>query len=35
MRAYAACALLQLGNTPETDILGKTYTNLLRRWVDD
>lgn len=25
----------QLGNTPETDILGKTYTNLLRRWVDD
>ena len=25
----------QLGKTPETDILGKTYTNLLRRWVDD
>jgi PKHD-type hydroxylase len=25
----------QLGNTPETDILGKTYTNLLRSWVDD
>ena len=25
----------QLGKTPETDILGKTYTNLLRRWVED
>lgn len=25
----------QLGKTPETDILAKTYTNLLRRWVDD
>ena len=25
----------QIGKTPETDILAKTYTNLLRRWVDD
>lgn len=25
----------QLGRTPEMDILGKTYTNLLRRWIDD
>jgi PKHD-type hydroxylase len=25
----------QFGKTPEIDILAKTYTNLLRRWVDD
>src|SRR5262249_5055330 len=25
----------QLGKTPDTDMLSKTYTNLLRRWVDD
>jgi PKHD-type hydroxylase len=25
----------QLGKTPEVDLLGKTYTNLLRRWVED
>lgn len=25
----------QLGKTPEMDVLSKTYTNLLRRWVDD
>jgi len=25
----------QIGKTPETDVLAKTYTNLLRRWVDD
>ena len=25
----------QLGKTPDMDILSKTYTNLLRRWVDD
>ena len=25
----------QLGKTPDIDALSKTYTNLLRRWVDD
>ena len=25
----------QLGKTPDTDALSKTYTNLLRHWVDD
>jgi PKHD-type hydroxylase len=25
----------QLGKTPEIDLLGKTYTNLLRRWIED
>jgi PKHD-type hydroxylase len=25
----------QLGKTPEVDLIGKTYTNLLRRWVED
>jgi len=25
----------QLGKTPEVDLLGKTYTNLLRRWIED
>lgn len=25
----------QLGRTPEIDLLGKTYTNLLRRWIED
>jgi len=25
----------QLGKTPEMDMLSKTYTNLLRRWVED
>jgi len=25
----------QLGKTPEVDLLSKTHTNLLRRWVDD
>lgn len=25
----------QLGKTPEVDLLSKTYTNLLRRWVED
>lgn len=25
----------QLGKTPEVDLLSKTYTNLLRHWVDD
>ena len=27
--------IAQLGDTPELDMIGKTYTNLLRRWVDD
>jgi PKHD-type hydroxylase len=25
----------QLGKTPAIDLLGKTYTNLLRRWIED
>jgi PKHD-type hydroxylase len=25
----------QIGKTPEIDLLGKTYTNLLRRWIED
>lgn len=25
----------QLGKTPEIDLLGKSYTNLLRRWIED
>ena len=25
----------QLGKTPEIDMISKTHTNLLRRWVDD
>jgi PKHD-type hydroxylase len=25
----------QLGKTPEVDLLSKTHTNLLRRWVED
>jgi PKHD-type hydroxylase len=25
----------QLGKTPDMDVLSKTYTNLLRRWVED
>jgi len=25
----------QVGKTPEIDLLGKTYTNLRRRWIDD
>lgn len=25
----------QLGKTPELDVLSKTHTNLLRRWIDD
>ena len=25
----------QIGESPETDLLAKTYTNLLRRWVED
>lgn len=25
----------QLGKTPEIDLIGKTYTNLLRRWIED
>lgn len=25
----------QLGKTPEVDLISKTYTNLLRRWIED
>jgi PKHD-type hydroxylase len=25
----------QLGKTPEIDLLAKTHTNLLRRWIED